>query len=145
MLSTISNAAEKFGQENARGIAAGYPGDEQIASDARVLFADNFELGDLKQWDEPRGSIAISNEAPHAGKYCAYAPMQRGENQGGDAIKWFMPGADKVYVRFYVKFSIDYQYNHHFVWLGATQANNKWSAFGKAGNKPDGTYYSTGM
>lgn len=145
MLSTISNAAEKFGQENARGIAAGYPGDEQIASDARVLFADNFELGDLKQWDEPRGSIATSNEAPHAGKYCAYAPMQRGENQGGDAIKWFMPGADKVYVRFYVKFSIDYQYNHHFVTLLANQQNNRWSAFGKAGMKPNGTYYSTGM
>jgi hypothetical protein len=44
-----------------------------------------------------------------------------------------------------VKFSLDYQYNHHFVWLGANQRTNKWSAFGKAGLKPDGTYYSTGM
>lgn len=58
---------------------------------------------------------------------------------------WFMPGADKVYARFYVKFSADYQYNHHFVWLLANQRNNKWSAFGKAGAKPNGTYYSTGM
>ena len=42
-----------------------------------------------------------------------------------------------------MKFSSDYQYNHHFVWLGANQRTNKWSAFGKAGLKPDGTYYST--
>jgi hypothetical protein len=72
-------------------------------------------------------------------------PMERSKNQGGDAIKWFMPGADTVYARFYVKFSADYQYNHHFVWLGANQRTNKWSAFGKAGLKPNGTYYSTGM
>lgn len=71
--------------------------------------------------------------------------MQSGRNTGGHAIKWFMPGADTVYVRFYVKFSEDYQYNHHFVWLLANQAANKWSAFGKAGLNPDGTYYSTGM
>ena len=72
-------------------------------------------------------------------------PMERGKNTGADAKKWFMPGADKVYARFYVKFSADYQYNHHFVWLMANQRSNKWSAFGKAGAKPDGTYYSTAM
>jgi hypothetical protein len=71
--------------------------------------------------------------------------MQRGKNTGGDAIKWFMPGAEAVYARFYVKFSADHRYVHHFVSLGATQATNKWSAFGKAGLKPDGTYYSAGM
>jgi hypothetical protein len=71
--------------------------------------------------------------------------MERGRNTGGDAIKWFLPGADQVYVRFYVKFSENYQYNHHFVTLLANQRQNRWSAFGKAGNKPDGTYYSTGM
>jgi hypothetical protein len=31
------------------------------------------------------------------------------------------------------------------VWLVANQRTNKWSAFGKAGLKPDGAYYSTGM
>jgi hypothetical protein len=56
-----------------------------------------------------------------------------------------MPGDDTIYARVYVKFSPDYQYNHHFVWLGANQRTNKWSAFGKAGLKPNGTYYSTGM
>ena len=64
---------------------------------------------------------------------------------GAHAIEWFMPGADTVYVRFYVKFSADYQYNHHFVTLLANLASNRWSAFGKAGLQPNGTYYSSGM
>ncbi len=127
------------------GLAAKYPGDAGIANDPDVLFADNFESGDMKKWDQPRGRVVMAEDKPNSGRWCVQMPMERGKNHGGDAIKWFMPGADAVYARFYVKFSPDYQYNHHFVWLGANQRTNKWSAFGKAGLKPDGTYYSTGM
>jgi hypothetical protein len=128
-----------------KGIASQYPNDLGIEKDSRVLFADNFESGDLKKWEEKRGTIAVTKEKPNSGEFAVYVPMHRGKDHGGDAIKWFMPGADKVYVRTYVKFSADYQYNHHFLWLGANQRTNKWSAFGKAGLKPNGTYYSTGM
>ena len=128
-----------------KGIAAKYPNDIGIDKDPEVLFADNFESGDLKKWDEKRATIAITEEKPNSGKYCVHIPMHRGKDHGGDAIKWFMPDAEKVYARIYVKFSADYQYNHHFLWLGANQRTNKWSAFGKAGLKPNGTYYSTGM
>ena len=122
-----------------------YPGDVGIERDPAVLFTDDFESGGLKKWDDVHGSIVVTNSRPHRGKRCVEIEMRRGKNTGGDAKKWFMPGHDAVYVRFYVKFSADYQYNHHFVWLGANQRTNKWSAFGKAGLKPDGTYYSTGM
>ncbi|HEU0038158.1 MAG TPA: nitrilase-related carbon-nitrogen hydrolase [Verrucomicrobiae bacterium] len=129
---------------SASGLAANYPGDVGIANDPDVLFADNFESGDMKKWDQQRRAVMIEDK-PNSGRWCVQMPMERGQNHGADAIKWFMPGADAVYARFYVKFSPDYQYNHHFVWLGANQRTNKWSAFGKAGLKPDGTYYSTGM
>jgi hypothetical protein len=129
----------------ADGLAAQYPGDAGIARDSAVLFADNFESGDMKQWDEKRGRVVMTDTAPHSGKWSVHMPMERGKNTGGDAIKWFAPGADTVHVRFYVKFSADYRYTHHFVWLLANQAKNKWSGFGKAGQKPDGTYFSTGM
>ena len=119
--------------------------DAGIASDPDVLFAEDFESGDMKKWDQHRGRVVMVEEKPNSGRWCVQMPMERGKNHGGDAIKWFMPGADAVYARFYVKFSPDYQYNHHFAWLGANQRTNKWSAFGKAGLKPDGTYYSTGM
>jgi hypothetical protein len=128
-----------------RGIAADHPNDIGIESDSRVLFADNFESGDLKKWEEHRGTIELTKDQPNSGHYAVHVPMHRGKDHGGDAIKWFMPGADTVYARIYVKFSADYQYDHHFLWLGANQRTNKWSAFGKAGLKPNGTYFSTGM
>ena len=128
----------------AGGIASKYLGDKGILNDPEVLFADNFESGDMKKWDEKRRPVMTTNN-PHSGRWCVEMPMERGKNHGGDATKWFMPGADTVYARFYVKFSADYQYNHHFVTLLANQRTNKWSAFGKAGRKPTGTYYSAGM
>jgi predicted amidohydrolase len=127
------------------GLAAKYPGDVGIANDSDVLFSENFESGDMKKWDQQRGGVVMTGDNPNSGRWSVEMRAERGKNQGGDAIKWFMPGADTVYARFYVKFSPDYQYNHHFVWLGANQRTNKWSAFGKAGLKPNGTYYSTGM
>lgn len=127
------------------GLATLYPGDVGLARDPAVLFADDFESGDMKKWDERRGRVVMSDTAPHSGQWSVHLPMERGQNHGGDAIKWFSPGADTVYARFYVKFSADYQYTHHFVWLLATHPKNKWSGFGKAGKQPDGTYYSTAM
>jgi hypothetical protein len=127
------------------GLSAKYPGDIGIEKDPSVLFADNFESGDLRKWDERRGQVVVTGEKPHGGRRCVQMEMTRGRNTGGDAKKWFLPGADAVHARFYVKFSPDYQYNHHFVTLLANQRGNKWSAFGKAGKKPDGTYYSSGM
>ena len=138
-------AATAPGNASAGGLAAKYRGDAGIEKDPDVLFADNFESGDTGKWDQKRGRVVMTEEKPNSGRWCVHMPMERGQNHGGDTIKWFMPGADTVYARFYVKFSADYQYNHHFVWLGANQRTNKWSAFGKAGLKPNGTYYSTGM
>ena len=99
----------------ALGLAANYSGDAGIASDPAVLFADNFESGDMKKWDQQRGRVVVTEDKPSSGRWCVRMPMERGKNHGGDAIKWFRPGADAVYARLYVKFSPDYQYNHHFV------------------------------
>lgn len=131
--------------EPATGLANRYPRDAGIERDPAVIFADNFESGDLKRWAEVVGAMEISSDAPHAGQHCAVSQMRRGRNTGGDAKKWFMPGYERVHVRFYVKFSGDYQYSHHFVTLMGNHRTNKWSAFGKAGRKPDGTYFSSGM
>lgn len=127
------------------GLAARYIKDTGIAKDPAVIFADDFESGALKKWDSVRGAFKSTNDNPASGQYCVVSEMRRGQNNGGDAIKWFMPGHDRVYARFYVKFSSDYQYAHHFVTLMANHRNNKWSAFGKAGLKPNGTYFSSGM
>ena len=129
----------------ADGLAAAYPGDAGLARDPAVLFADNFESGDMTQWDEPRGRVVMTDTAPHAGKGSGHIPMERGQRQRPDAIKWFLPGAATVYVRFSVRFSAGYRCAHHFVRLLAHQAKSKGSGFGKAGQKPEGPCFSTGM
>jgi hypothetical protein len=128
------------------GLAGKYVGDVGIGKDSATLFADDFESGDLKRWDDKGGTIAVTDEKPHAGVKCAVAPMEKGKNHGGEAKKWFMPGADRVYARCYVKFSEDYQYCHHFLTLLANEKKNRWASFGKAGLKPDGkTWFCSGM
>src|SRR5579871_3637296 len=127
------------------GLAVKYPGDRGIERDPNVLFHEDFERGDTRQWDEKKEPVALTTEAPHSGARCVAMPMHRGRDTGGHLIKWFPPGADTVYVRFYVKFSKEYQYDHHFVTLLANPPDNRWRAFGKAGVKPDGSYFSSGM
>ncbi len=71
-----------------------------------------------------------------------------GKGAGGKLVKWFMPGYDKVHARWYCKFAKDFdQGNHmHFVHMLANKADNKWSAFGKAGLKPKGDdFFTTGL
>ena len=122
-----------------------YPGDRNMERDPSVLFTENFESGDFKKWDETKGGASISDKAPNSGQRSAEMVLVRGQNDVAHAIKWFMPGADSVYTRFYVKFAPDYQYPHHFVTLLANERTNRWSAFGKAGMKPNGSYFSSGM
>ncbi|HLJ56328.1 MAG TPA: hypothetical protein VKT77_14905 [Chthonomonadaceae bacterium] len=127
------------------GLAAKYPGDRGIERDPAVIFHEDFERGDTRQWQESKGPVAITEDAPHGGRRCVAMPMHRGKDTGAHLIKWFTPGADTVFVRFYVKFSKDYQYDHHFVTLLANPPDNRWAAFGKAGLKPDGSYFGSGM
>jgi hypothetical protein len=127
------------------GLAARYPADAGVAKHPAVLFADDFESGDLNRWDDKSGTIAVVGDNPHGGAKCAVAPMEKGKNTGGEAKKWFMPGAERVFARVYVKFSDDYQFCHHFLWMSANPRHDRWRSFGKAGRKPDGTYFSTGM
>lgn len=89
-----------FRLEPAAALAAKYPEDRGIERDPDVLFSENFESGDMKKWDQQRGRVVMTLDQPNSGRWCVQMPMERGKNHGGDAIKWFMPGADAVYARF---------------------------------------------
>lgn len=138
-------AALAMGMTALARLCAGEPAGTQPAARPAVLFADDFEGRDLARWDERKEPVELSRDRPHGGRQCLAMPMHRGKDHGGHLIKWFMPGADRVHVRFYVRFSRDYQYAHHFVTLMGAPRNDRWRPFGKAGLKPDGTYFSTGM
>jgi hypothetical protein len=134
------------------GLAAKFAGDQQIESHPAVIFADDFESGELgAKWDDTnnRGN-ALAFVTPSAGKKSPQADMlgQRslqvtatlGQNTGGGFTKWFA-SADRLFIRFYTKFDKDCDYVHHYCTLRANKSlvgKDRWSGFGGAGELPAG-------
>lgn len=122
--------------------------------DKKIILADDFESGNFDKWDrdgeiDPK-KIAYTTDTKHvhSGKRAVVITAAVGEGTGSKLVKWFMPGHDKVHARWYCKFAEDFdQGNHmHFVHMLANRADNKWSAFGKAGIKPNGDdFFTTGL
>jgi len=128
------------------GLAARFKADSGIATHPAVIFADDFETGDLgARWDEKgAGKGKALSLAPAGagvcGQRCLKVEARLGENHGDGLTKWFEPVA-QVFVRFYVRFDPGCDYVHHFVTLRANKGlrgGDKWSGFGGAGLRPAG-------
>ena len=126
------------------GLAARFKMDTDIADHPDVIFADNFETGELgAKWDSESIANTLSIVAPEnelCGQRCLKAEATLGQNTGGGLTKWFV-SADRVFVRFYVRFDPGCDYIHHFVTLRANKSlrgRDKWSGFGGAGLLPTG-------
>lgn len=128
------------------GLAAAFKADDGIEKHAAVIFADNFESGELgARWDEqtPARDRALTFAPPKneiCGRRCLRVEARLGENHGGGLTKWFQP-TEQVFVRFYVRFDPGCDYVHHFVTLRANKGlrgGDKWSGFGGAGERPAG-------
>ena len=125
-----------------KGIAAHFKADTGIADHHEVIFADNFEIGELEsRWDNSNTTTALSFSIPEnnlCGQRCLKVEARLGENNGGGLTKWFI-SSERIFVRFYVRFDPDCDYIHHFVTLRANKGLNgsdKWSGFGGAGLLP---------
>jgi len=60
-----------------------------------------------------------------------------GENTGGHLYKLLSRGVETAFARFYVKFTPDASYIHHFVWLGGHNPATRWPD-PRAGTRPRG-------
>jgi hypothetical protein len=140
------NLAAKRELPSGKGIAAAFQADAGLRAHADVIFADDFETGELGAgWDETgneKGKVLSFAEpgAAHLGRRCVRVEAHLGADTGGGFTKWFEP-ADTVFIRFYTRFDPACDYVHHFVTLRANRSlrgGDKWSGFGGAGNKPEG-------
>ena len=130
-----------------QGIAAKYTGDAGIERDPHVLFAENFETGSIeeigKRWGEISNKdgkvMAFGIDVPSAsvGKRSLQVTATLGENTGGHLYTRLPRGAEKVFLRFYVKFTAEAPYIHHFVTLGGYNPPTAWPQ-GGAGERPRG-------
>ncbi len=130
------------------GLAAEFQGDDGIQKHPAVIFADNFDVGELGQkWDEigNRGGDVLqrvdetASGAP-VGTHSLQVTATLGKNTGGGLTKWFASD-ERLFIRFYTKFHPDCDYVHHFCTLRANkslQGGDRWSGFGGAGELPDG-------
>lgn len=142
------NLASTSDLPRGEGLASKYAGDRGIEESSLVIFADDFESGELgERWDEKRDRegkvldlVDESASSPILGKRSLRVRATLGENTGGGLTKWF-ESADRLYFRFYVKFAPDCDYVHHFATLRANrglQGGDRWSGFGGAGERPAG-------
>lgn len=134
------------------GLASNFESDREIASHAAVIFADDFESGDLgSKWDDTsnRGNAlsfvtkpsSATGQAPDVlGERSLKVTATLDKNTGGGFTKWF-ESSERLFIRFYTKFDEDCDYVHHFCTLRANkslQGKDRWSGFGGAGLLPDG-------
>lgn len=103
-------------------IASRYPGDKGIETDDRVLFAEDFEAGDVesigRRWELVRNPevMSLSDDVPtgSSGKQALLMTQRAESGTGGDLYRRLGEGHEKVYVRMYVKFADDCEPIHHF-------------------------------
>jgi hypothetical protein len=142
------NLAAESDLPRGNGVAANFTGDDEIAGHAAVIFADNFERGDLgASWDSARNKagkvltlVDQSADGIPVGHRSLKVTATLGENTGGGLTKWF-PSSARIFIRFYTKFNPQIDYVHHFCTLRANkglQGGDKWSGFGGAGELPAG-------
>jgi hypothetical protein len=117
---------------------------EAAAPGRVIVFEDGFESGDLSAWDQfatNKYTVTSDPERVRSGSYALRAEA----GDVGELNKWFMPGYTEVHVQFDVMFADGFQnlrsdgYGMHFFGVLGNRTDNRWSAHGKAGIRPDGT------
>jgi predicted amidohydrolase len=128
------------------GIAARYAGDVGIDNDPRVVFAENFEGDSLesiqKRYDtvtQPE-TMSLAADVPRGsgGKHSLLMTHVGGKGTGGHLYRRLLPGHEKLYGRFYVKFDPNCAEIHHFgTTLGGNNPPTPWPSV-RAGMPPAG-------
>src|SRR5262245_61291758 len=140
---TILCAVACIGAQDAppapEGLAAQYPGDEGIERDPRVIFADDFETGDVKE-TVARWGNGHEDRVWHESEIRADSPGRRSLRvRFGHLYTHFRP-SDRVHVRYYMRFDPQFGYSHHLPFLLADRVPTPWPK-GFAGKKPVGDQF----
>ena len=129
------------------GLAAQFPSDKNIAKHPAVIFAEDFEQGDIqaiaKRWSSAttRHASILTLDKTHRpfniGKHSLKITATRNQDTGGHLYKKLTRPVDTAFARFYVYFPQKAQYIHHFTHFGGYNPATNWPQ-GGAGEKPRG-------
>ena len=111
------------------GLAARYPGDQGLAKDSAVVFADDVETSTgatlpngfasdhrgswNNRWDHAWGGVRITREAAHvhAGQQALELRTETPASLG--TSKYFSPGFDRLFLRYYIEYDDAFPGAHH--------------------------------
>jgi hypothetical protein len=127
----------------ALGLAARYPGDQDLRKDPAVVFTDDLETAAVGtvpngfKWDHSWGGGQITREAAHvhAGRQALELSTERPISLG--VSKYFSPGFDRLFMRYYIKYDEAFPGAHHVG--GSIQARAPGVPDATPGIKADGT------
>ncbi|MGD9496518.1 MAG: hypothetical protein AB7Y46_09425 [Armatimonadota bacterium] len=140
--------------EGRTGIAARYPGDVGIEADEAVIFVERFDEGSVEavtaRWEECRNPqiMSLSSDTPPECADGASLLLTHvgGQGTGAHLYRRLLPGYDRVFARFYLKFDPDCAPIHHLgTHLGGLNPPTPWPNPG-AGIRPSGAdRFTTGV
>lgn len=128
------------------GLTAGYPGDEGLERDARVLFVEDFETGSIPDLGDRWGNATQPENLSFSPDIPPNSPGNRSLRIAKTGhLFTHTRGVDRMHARFYVKFHPKIGYIHHFVTLWGDRTPTPWPK-GWAGKKPSGdALFSSGI
>ena len=144
---------QDVGAPEGPGLAAKYPGDAGIETDPNVIFVENFDepsLDDMKKrWESVSDAeiMSLSDDRPPESSSGRSLLMTHvgGKGSGGHLYRRLLPGYDRLYTRFYVKFDPQSAPIHHFFHVGGYNPSSSYP-HGGAGERPRGDErFSTGV
>jgi uncharacterized protein YjdB len=110
-----------------------------------IILQDGFESGDLSLWTQSpnTGRYSLSTDGARVKSGArALEALYTPSNSYGIITRWFMPGYDEIYIKFYVMFEENFENpGMHFFTVCGNRVDNQSSCWGKAAQVPNGTDY----
>lgn len=117
---------------------------EPSSSVVDTIFRETFESGTLSQWQDgvdARQRVITDASLARSGTRLLEVTYEQG-GEGGFMTRFFMPGYDSVYVSYWVRFPATWQGSTKLIGIYGSRIDNQWSAFGRAGTRPNGTDFA---
>lgn len=111
-----------------------------------TVFQDDFEDGRLDAWSEvnPRLARVVESASAAEGSRLLELTVPSG-SEGTWVTHFFNAEYDSVFVHFKVRFASDWSGNTKLLFVRGSESENVWSAWGTAGQCPDGSrWFQTG-
>ena len=117
---------------------------QSVPQKKKLIFIDTFEFGKVEdRWHSAKSEIIkirtnFDLRHVHSGSRSMEVIALPGKGAGGMASIWFMPGYDRVHVRWYCKFSTNFDQGNLMHLNKLIAGRSRWSGYGTAGKRPSG-------